>query len=119
MIPYVVGNKGDLGKIVLVHDLKTGQTMAAIVGDSGHKEGKESSVALLRGLGDDTVTANRSPDGERYVSRILEGSRDDKTFWESPSAQTITRMANRVGANIDFCAQQQKYDAARRARSTK
>ena len=118
-IPYVVGFPKDLGKIVLVHDLKTGQTMAAIVGDSGHKEGKESSVALLRGLGDDTVTANKSPDGERYVSRILEGSRDDKTFWNSPSALTITRMANRMGANIDFSAQQQKYDAAMRAKSTK
>ena len=47
----------NLGDFVVVHSMRTKQTVYGIVGDSGHSSGAEGSLALLQGLGYPLVSA--------------------------------------------------------------
>ncbi len=111
-VDYIVG-KGEPGDLVIVHDLATNQTTAAIVGDTGNSEG-EGSLALHQDLGNTRSTPHSSGQpgmpSQRFIVRVYKNSHDHKAFWADPSQANVTRMANNHNAHIDFSAEQATFD---------
>ena len=114
------GRREDLGKRMVIHDLKTNQTTAGLIADGGNSSGHELSDAAFPTTG---YNGREAPDDARYITRVYDWPQDpvlkkeaqyqaQRAFWNNPTQRNIVDMANRNRLDSDFSKEQQAYEAA-------
>lgn len=92
-----------LGDFCVVHSLRTGFTVYAIVGDSGNSAGAEGSLALLQRLGYAVKSGKAGGEDDRkIVVRYFPGSNPERRFFFTQAE--LETAARALGLDTDFSA---------------
>lgn len=88
------------GDFCVVHSVKNNKTVFAIVGDTGHKDGTEGSLALLQRLGYSVKDGKSAPNISDVVVRYFANSNPSRQFFFDQSDLDIA--ANALDLDADF-----------------
>ena len=88
------------GDFCVVHSIDKNKTVFAIVGDTGHNNGAEGSLALLQRLGFPVKNGKSAPDISRIVVRYFAHSNPSKKFFFNQS--DLDLAAEELNLDTDF-----------------